>query len=137
MTDSLTLRVRALELELASRTKPAAISQVISGRSLTAGVSTAITLSAVPTGKLVSFSIGLPYRFPTGGAHFTNSQMFDGTTQVGNDLIMAASVSGGAQNLSVTLTIGGYVFTAVPTLKLYASTVITLDATKLMGIAWT
>lgn len=123
-------------------TSPLPLSLAIAGRTLAAGATT-ITLTGVPTGKVVQYIIPLVLRVPSAGAWNGNvaqsviAQLFDGSTQVGNDVVAMGISTGDSQAVSVLVAVSGKTFTAVPTLKLTASVATPMDATSLMGMSWT
>lgn len=113
---------------------PTRLAQTIAGSTLAAG-STSYTLSSVPTGKVVVFSIGLVFRIPSNGQYCV-AQVFDGATQIGTDQVASAGATAGGTIVPVTVVTAGYVFAAVPTLKLYANVATPVDGFKLQGIAY-
>jgi Collagen triple helix repeat (20 copies) len=120
---------------------PAALAQTINGQTLPVGT-TNISLTSVPTGKLVHFVIPLVVRPPGGGAWTSDAyqsvtaQVFDGATKVGVDLVAAGIPTGAAQPVTVTPAVSGVTFAATPVLRLVTTAATALDQAKLMGMAW-
>jgi Collagen triple helix repeat (20 copies) len=121
---------------------PTALAQTINGQTLPVGT-TNITLTSVPTGKLVHFVIPLVVRPPGAGAWTTpdtyqsvTAQIFDGATKVGVDLLAVGIPTGVVYPVAVTVAVSGVTFAATPVLRLVATAATALDQAKLMGMAW-
>lgn len=122
-------------------TSPTSLAQTINAQSLAVGTTT-ITLTAVPTGKIVQLVIPMVLRVPSAGAWNGNTyqtctvQLFDGATKVGIDLLAVGVATGDSQPVSVTIAASGVSFVTVPTLKITATAVTAMDQAKLMGMVW-
>lgn len=110
------------------------LAQNISGRTLPQGT-TSISLTAIPTGKLVQLFMSITFRIPA-GSQYCQIQIFDGVTQVGS-AAMSQSAPSGAQHMSITHAVGGWTFTATPELRLWANVASTpIDTFMVTGVAF-
>jgi hypothetical protein len=120
---------------------PTKLTQTVTGQTLPAGT-TNITLTAVPTGKVAIFAVPLVLAVPAAGTWNGNNyqtctaRVFDGTTQVGTDLVASSGPTGDSQPVTLTVAVGGYTFAAVPVLRLVTSAAMVMSSAQLLGVAF-
>ena len=120
---------------------PSKLTQTLTGQTLPVGT-TNITLTAVPTGKVAAFTVPLVLQVPAAGTWNGNNyqtciaRVFDGSTQVGTDLVASSGPTGDSQPVTLTVGVGGYTFTATPVLRLITTAATAVASAQLLGVAF-